>query len=82
MVNVLVIGEVLWDQFPEGPRFGGAPANFACACARLAGTAVQVALASAVGRDELGVVAEEQLRLAGVGTQIVARLNRPTGQGW
>ena len=24
------IGEILWDIFPEGKRFGGAPANFAC----------------------------------------------------
>ena len=24
------IGEVLWDVFPDGKRFEGAPVNFAC----------------------------------------------------
>ena len=28
--TVVGLGEVLWDVFPDGPRFGGAPANFAC----------------------------------------------------
>ena len=27
---ILSLGEVLWDLFPDGERFGGAPANFAC----------------------------------------------------
>lgn len=80
MVQILAIGEVLWDVFPDGPRFGGAPANFACACARLGGNAVRVALAGAVGRDELGVAAEEQLHRAGVEAQFLARIDRPTGQ--
>jgi fructokinase len=34
---ILSLGEVLWDLFPEGPRFGGAPANFACHAAILGG---------------------------------------------
>jgi fructokinase len=34
---ILSCGEVLWDLFPDGPRFGGAPANFACHAARLGG---------------------------------------------
>lgn len=80
MIQILAIGEVLWDVFPDGPRFGGAPANFACACARLGGGAVRVALASAVGRDELGTAAEVQLLRAGVGTQFLSRLDRSTGQ--
>jgi fructokinase len=80
MIHVLAIGEVLWDVFPDGPRFGGAPANFACACARLGRDAVRVSLASAVGRDPLGIAAEEQLRHAGVGTHLLSRLDRPTGQ--
>ena len=28
-LQVFSIGEVLWDLFPDGERFGGAPANFA-----------------------------------------------------
>ena len=34
---ILSCGEVLWDLFPDGPRFGGAPANFACHAAILGG---------------------------------------------
>ena len=30
---VVGLGEVLWDVFPDGPQFGGAPANFACSAA-------------------------------------------------
>ena len=33
--QILSCGEVLWDLFPDGPRFGGAPANFACHAALL-----------------------------------------------
>ena len=36
--TVVGIGEILWDLFPDGPRFGGAPANFACSVAELART--------------------------------------------
>ena len=28
--TIISLGEVLWDLFPDGERFGGAPANFAC----------------------------------------------------
>lgn len=36
--RIISCGEVLWDLFLEGPRFGGAPANFACHAAVLGGT--------------------------------------------
>jgi hypothetical protein len=49
--TIVGLGEVLWDLFPEGPRFGGAPANFAGHAARLGAEAVMV---SQVGDDELG----------------------------
>jgi fructokinase len=49
--NVVGLGEVLWDVFPDGPRFGGAPANFACHAAMLGAGAFMV---SRVGTDELG----------------------------
>jgi fructokinase len=57
---ILGIGEVLWDLLPDGPRLGGAPANFTVMAARLGGNAV---LLSRVGRDELGRKAVEQLNL-------------------
>ena len=48
---IISLGEVLWDLFSDGERFGGAPANFACHAA-LQGA--DVAMLSAVGDDERG----------------------------
>jgi fructokinase len=55
---ILGIGEVLWDLLPDGPRLGGAPANFTVMAARLGDHAI---LLSRIGRDELGGKAIEQL---------------------
>ena len=32
ILKVCGLGEVLWDAFPDGEKFGGAPANFVCHC--------------------------------------------------
>lgn len=48
---ILGIGELLWDLLPEGPRLGGAPANFSIMAGRLGNHA---AILSRVGRDDLG----------------------------
>jgi fructokinase len=48
---VLGIGELLWDLLPEGPRLGGAPANFSVMAGRLGNHA---AILSRIGRDDLG----------------------------
>src|SRR5215469_1187197 len=48
---ILGIGELLWDVLPEGPRLGGAPANFTVMAARLGNRA---AVLSRIGRDDLG----------------------------
>jgi fructokinase len=74
---IVGLGEILWDVFPDGPRFGGAPANFACHAAALGGNAE---VASAVGRDELGEQALEELHKRNVGTCCVHRhADRATG---
>lgn len=78
--TVLALGEVLWDVFQDGPRFGGAPANFACACAGLGRDRVRAALVSAVGNDPLGEEAVARLAAHGVDTSLVARTDRSTGQ--
>lgn len=52
--NILAIGEILWDVFPDGPRFGGAPANFGCSSAELGQEKAVVTMVSAIGDDELG----------------------------
>src|SRR5215475_850108 len=66
--TVVGIGEILWDVFPDGPRFGGAPANFACSVAELARDRIDVYAAGAVGTDGLGRTAIEVLRGRGVDT--------------
>lgn len=55
---ILGIGELLWDILPEGPRLGGAPANFAVMSGRLGNHA---AILSRIGRDDLGREAIRQL---------------------
>ncbi len=80
MKTILALGEVLWDVYPDGPRFGGAPANFACACSELGGPAVRVCLGSAVGPDALGDSATRHLTQHGVDITHISTANRPTGQ--
>lgn len=48
---ILGIGELLWDLLPDGPRLGGAPANFTVMAGRLGNHA---AILSRIGRDDLG----------------------------
>src|SRR5436309_9123894 len=49
--RILVLGEILWDIFPDSVRLGGDALNFAAHARRLQHEAL---LISAVGRDELG----------------------------
>jgi fructokinase len=75
--TVVGLGEVLWDVFPDGPRFGGAPANFACHAAMLGADAFMV---SQVGTDELGDRAIVELSEHGVHTDAMGRTaDSPTG---
>lgn len=75
--KIISLGEVLWDLFPAGPRFGGAPANFACHAAHLGGA---VAMISAVGDDERGHEAIRILSSFGIDTQMMQiHANSPTG---
>jgi fructokinase len=74
---ILSCGEMLWDLFPAGPRFGGAPANFACHAA-LHGA--RVALLSAVGDDPRGREATAILRRFGLDPSLVQTIaDAPTG---
>ncbi len=69
--TIVGLGEVLWDLFPDGSQFGGAPANFACHAAMLGADA---AIVSQVGDDELGDGAIAALRKHGVRTESVSRI--------
>ena len=74
------LGEILWDVFPDGPRFGGAPANFACSAAALGSPHIRVGMASSVGHDELGAQALTTLSGKAVEIEGVRQSSRPTGQ--
>lgn len=79
-LQIVGLGEVLWDVFPDGPRFGGAPANFACSAAGIGGNLVSVSVVSSVGLDELGRQALEELKIRRVETALVAQQDKVTGQ--
>ena len=75
--RILSFGDMLWDLFPEGPRFGGAPGNYACHAARLGG---EVYMVSGVGTGERGTAALAVLKSQGVKDDLVQRLeDYPTG---
>ena len=75
--KVLSLGEVLWDLFDDGPRFGGAPANFACHAAI---RGAEVTMVSAVGDDERGREACAILKRYGVDASLVSVIpDAPTG---
>jgi fructokinase len=78
--TIVGIGEILWDMFPEGPQFGGAPANFACSVAELSGGDCDVYIVSAVGRDDLGRRALQILQGHRVNTKYVSLVEHATGQ--
>jgi len=61
----LVVGEVLWDQFPDSTRLGGAPLNFAVHLKRLGHLPL---LVSAVGIDRLGEDARSAIARLGLET--------------
>ena len=75
--HITGIGEILWDMFPDGAQFGGAPANFVCHSQALDATSRMV---SCVGNDELGHRALAFLQQHGVDTSTVSQsAERPTG---
>lgn len=78
--TIIGLGEILWDVFPDGPRFGGAPANAACSAAELARGSCRVVMASGVGSDALGDEAIAALTSHGVDVAGVQRNTWPTGR--
>jgi fructokinase len=74
----LVLGEVLWDVFPDSTRLGGAPLNFAAHVWRMGHAPL---LISAVGEDELGNQAVDEIQSLGLDTRLLQRTQRfPTGR--
>jgi fructokinase len=66
--RVLLIGEVLWDEFPDGARLGGAPLNAAVHLRRLRHAPL---LVSAVGADLRGNETRSALTALGLDTTFV-----------
>ena len=74
--NVVGIGELLWDVFPEGKELGGAPANFAYHTNFFGGNATII---SALGNDDEGneirnVLEEKKLN------NVINSVEYPTGR--
>ena len=77
IMNILSIGEVLWDVFGDTEHLGGAALNFA-AHARILGHSVS--FISAVGDDPRGQRAFEKMEAMGLPTRFLHRLKEyPTG---
>ena len=75
--RIVAMGDGLWDLFPDGPRFGGATANYACHAAILG---ADVHMVSGVGEDERGEALLQVYQKHGVSTDLVQVLkDYPTG---
>ena len=75
--TIISLGEVLWDLFPDGERFGGAPANFACHAAI---QGADVIMLSAVGDDKNGHDAMGILSAYGIDVSLMQIIpDAPTG---
>lgn len=76
-MNVLSIGEILWDVFPDRELLGGAPLNFSVNIARLGDSA---SLITAVGNDSRGRAAHAAMESLGLRTTFVQSVDhRATG---
>jgi fructokinase len=67
-LEVLCIGELLWDALPAGLFLGGAPFNVAC---HLRAAGLSATMISRVGTDRLGEEARVRVVRFGVGTDLV-----------
>src|ERR1700738_3498579 len=75
--TIVVLGEMLWDVFPDRKELGGAPANFAYMVSLLGDEGV---VASRVGRDRLGNAAARRLAKLGLSQEgLPLDTKTPTG---
>ena len=76
--TLIGLGEMLWDEFPDGRRPGGAPANVAYHATMVG---LRGSIASRVGRDQDGDILVEQVRQHGVDVSLVQTdQEHPTGR--
>jgi fructokinase len=75
--NIVGLGELLWDVFPQGKELGGAPANFAYMTSLLGDHGI---VASRVGSDALGRTAGRRLERIGLRSKYLQiDIQHPTG---
>lgn len=75
--KVIGIGEALWDLFPDGPRLGGAPANFAYHAHALG---AQARVITRVGKDDYGRAIQQRFEQLGIADGTVQTDEKaPTG---
>jgi fructokinase len=76
-LNMVGLGESLWDLLPDGKQLGGAPTNFAYMCNLLGDRGI---VASRIGNDALGDQIASTLEQLQVNTSYMQRdPNHPTG---
>lgn len=75
-LNVLGVGELLWDIFPNRKMLGGAPYNFVYHAKKLG---AKVSLLSAIGNDNNGREIMEILKTNGIRQDLIQLNNKPTG---
>lgn len=76
-LQVIGLGEVLWDMLPEGKRCGGAPANVIYHLGKMG---IRGAVVSAVGNDPLGDELLGFLSGKGLDISFITRNELSTGQ--
>ena len=77
MSKILVFGEVLWDVFDTCKEIGGAPFNFASHMAKLGD---ETEIVTALGNDDLGYSANEEIKKNNIGTKYVTFCEHETGR--
>lgn len=74
-MNIVAIGEVLWDCFPDEKYLGGAAANFTYHASKLGANAL---LISAIGADELGMEIRQALEKQQIANLLYVHQSQPT----
>jgi fructokinase len=76
--RVLLVGEVLWDEFPDARRLGGAPLNVAAHLRRIGH---EPRIVSAVGADALGRASSAAIAQLGLDATLLQSTDKyPTGR--
>ena len=75
MLNVIGIGELLWDILPEGKKLGGAPCNFVYHVHQQVAKGMVL---SAIGDDELGREIMKELMQKNFFTDLIHVNEKPT----